>query len=57
MTYHIVNGKVGEGVKFERLRRVTGYLTGSTEKWNDAKQCEERDRLKHDTTGYRKYFL
>lgn len=56
MKYPIIDGKIGENVKFKRLRRITGYLTGSTEKWNNAKQCEERDRLKHDTTGYRKYF-
>ncbi|MCL2110481.1 anaerobic ribonucleoside triphosphate reductase [Microgenomates group bacterium] len=32
---------------FERLRRITGYLVGSLERWNDAKQAEEKDRLKH----------
>ena len=32
---------------FERIRRITGYLTGSLESWNDAKQAEERDRVKH----------
>lgn len=32
---------------FERIRRVTGYLTGSLDKWNNAKQAEERDRVKH----------
>lgn len=30
-----------------RLRRITGYLTGSLECWNSAKQGEERDRVKH----------
>ena len=30
-----------------RLRRITGYLTGSLESWNSAKQAEERDRVKH----------
>ena len=39
--------KIGEGVSFERIRRITGYLTGSLEKWNDAKKAEERDRVKH----------
>ena len=34
-------------VNFERIRRITGYLVGSTEEWNDAKQAEERDRVKH----------
>lgn len=38
----------GEGVKFNRLRRITGYLTNTIECWNLAKQCEERDRVKHD---------
>jgi len=32
---------------FERIRRITGYLTGTLEKWNDAKRAEERDRVKH----------
>ena len=32
---------------FERIRRITGYLTGSLDSWNDAKQAEERDRVKH----------
>lgn len=35
-------------VKFCRLRRITGYLTTSLERWNDAKQAEERDRVKHN---------
>ena len=30
-----------------RLRRITGYLTGSLESWNSAKQAEEHDRIKH----------
>ena len=34
--------------KFERIRRVTGYLVGTTDRWNDAKQAEERDRVKHE---------
>jgi ribonucleoside-triphosphate reductase len=32
---------------FERLRRITGYLVGSLERWNDAKQEEEKARVKH----------
>ena len=31
--------KVGEGVSFERIRRITGYLVGSMDKWNDAKKA------------------
>ncbi len=38
---------VGKGIKFERIRRITGYLTGSVDRWNTAKQAEERDRVKH----------
>ena len=37
----------GSGVEFERIRRITGYLVGSLNKWNDAKRAEERDRVKH----------
>lgn len=39
--------EVGKGVKFERIRRITGYLVGSMDKWNDAKKNEEKDRVKH----------
>lgn len=38
---------VGRGVLFERIRRITGYLTGTLERWNNAKKAEERDRVKH----------
>lgn len=42
------NGKkIGEGLKFERLRRITGYLVGTTERFNNGKRAEERDRVKH----------
>lgn len=34
--------------KFERIRRITGYLTGTLDRWNDAKQAEEHDRVKHN---------
>lgn len=37
----------GEGVGFERIRRITGYLTGTLDKWNDAKRAEESERVKH----------
>ena len=39
--------KLGQGVGFERIRRITGYLVGTMDKWNDAKRAEERDRVKH----------
>jgi len=34
-------------VGFERIRRITGYLVGTTDRWNDAKRAEEGDRVKH----------
>ncbi len=40
--------KEGDGDQgFERIRRITGYLVGTMDKWNDAKAAEERDRVKH----------
>ena len=39
--------KLGKGVKFERIRRITGYQVGTMDKWNDAKKAEEKDRVKH----------
>lgn len=33
--------------KFERIRRITGYLVGTTDRWNDSKKAEEKDRVKH----------
>lgn len=41
------NGLVGENVKFERIRRVTGYLVGTLDRFNDGKKAEEKDRVKH----------
>ena len=38
---------VGEDVKLERIRRITGYLVGTTDRFNDAKRAEEHDRVKH----------
>jgi hypothetical protein len=34
-------------VPFERIRRITGYLVGTMDNWNDAKTAEEADRVKH----------
>jgi len=42
-------GREEGDVKFERIRRITGYLVGSVERFNDAKRAEERDRVKHMT--------
>ena len=37
----------GEGVNFERIRRITGYLVGTVDRFNNAKRAEEHDRVKH----------
>ncbi len=34
-------------INFERIRRITGYLVGTIDRWNNAKTAEERDRVKH----------
>lgn len=41
------NDIVGNGVEFERIRRVSGYLVGTLNRFNDAKRAEVRDRVKH----------
>ena len=38
---------VGEGVGFERIRRITGYLVGTLDRFNDAKRDEVESRVKH----------
>ena len=40
-------GRQEDSQPFERIRRITGYLVGTMERWNDAKRAEERDRVKH----------
>ena len=40
--YHLSNPT------FERIRRITGYLVGTLDRWNDAKKAEEHDRVKHE---------
>lgn len=45
--------EIGKGVKFERIRRITGYLVGSLDRFNNAKRAEEKDRVKHNV-GNRK---
>ena len=42
---------VGEGVGFERIRRITGYLVGTTSRWNNAKLAELKDRVTHTGLG------
>lgn len=41
---------IGEGVGFERIRRITGYLVGTVDRFNNAKRAEEHDRVKHSMT-------
>ncbi len=40
-----------EDVPFERIRRITGYLVGTMDRWNNAKRAEERDRVKHGVSS------
>ncbi|HIZ16767.1 MAG TPA: hypothetical protein H9675_04265 [Firmicutes bacterium] len=47
MVENNIKAKTGDGIGFERIRRITGYLVGTMDKWNDAKRAEERDRVKH----------
>ena len=46
-TYPDGRKTVGASVKFDRIRRITGYLVGTTDRFNNAKRAEERDRVKH----------
>ncbi|MBS7343085.1 MAG: hypothetical protein KIH02_08100 [Parabacteroides sp.] len=41
---------LGEGVPFQRIRRITGYLTGDINTWNNGKKAELADREKHGTS-------
>ena len=45
-----IDGKVGEDIGFERIRRITGYLVGTLDRFNDAKRSEVEDRVKHTLT-------
>lgn len=38
----------GTAKPFERVRRITGYLVGTLDKFNDAKRSEVEERVKHD---------
>ena len=51
MTIKTASEKMGQGVGFERIRRITGYLVGTMDKWYDAKRAEERDRVKPGLKG------
>lgn len=37
----------GDGIEFQRLRRITGYLTSDISTWNNGKRSELNDRVKH----------
>ena len=41
-------GRHEDDTKFERIRRITGYLVGTVDRFNDAKRAEVRDRVKHN---------
>lgn len=45
LTYHL------RPVPFERVRRITGYLVGTLNRFNNGKRAEERDRVKHGMEG------
>ena len=47
MTTKSKNENYGQGVGFERIRRITGYLVGTLDRFNNGKRAEERDRVKH----------
>lgn len=38
---------VGKDISFARTRRITGYLVGTLDRFNNAKRAEEKDRVKH----------
>lgn len=51
-TFEITDGYLGfrneiRSTPFDRIRRITGYLVGTTDRFNDAKLAEVRDRVKH----------
>lgn len=47
MTIKSKDEKLGQGVGFERIRRITGYLVGTLDRFNNGKRAEEKDRVKH----------
>ena len=42
------SGLIGQDVPFERIRRITGYLVGTLDRFNNAKRAEVLDRIKHN---------
>lgn len=39
--------ELGKDIGFERIRRITGYLVGTIDRFNNGKKAEEKDRVKH----------
>lgn len=44
----VKDGNIGYGIDFERIRRITGYLVGTIDRFNDAKGAEVKERVKHE---------
>ena len=42
---------LGKDIRFDRIRRVTGYLNPDARQWNDGKQAEEAARVKHSVNS------
>lgn len=38
---------IGKNVRFQHIRRITGYLVGTLDRFNQAKKKEEKERVKH----------
>ena len=49
MDKDVRKAKIVEGVGFDRIRRITGYLVGTLDRFNNAKKAEVTDRVTHDT--------
>ena len=43
-----MNYTFSNNIPFERIRRITGYLVGTVDRFNNGKRAEEKDRVKHD---------
>ena len=42
---------IGKGTKFNRIRRITGYITTDVSRFNNAKYAEQKDRVKHSLSA------
>lgn len=51
----VINGEVGKGIPFERVRRITGYLVGDLSRFNDGKSAEVIERKKHEVNKMKKF--